>query len=154
MLPDIYSKYAAAQSLSCIWLFATPWTVSTPGSLVHVIFQERILEWVAISFSRGSSRPGDQTQVSCTAGRFFTIWATRWASEHIKYFSLEFYRIYQRKWQSTLVLLPGKSHGWRSLVGYSPWGCKKLGMTEWLLLLSNIKPQTPSSGIIFRFWLW
>ena len=37
-----------------------------------------------------------------------------------------------RKWQPTPVLLPGKSHGWRSLVGYSPWGCKESDMTEWL----------------------
>ena len=43
-----------------------------PGSSVHGILQARILEWVAVSFSRGSSRPKDQTWVSCTAGRFFT----------------------------------------------------------------------------------
>ena len=36
----------------------------------------------------------------------------------------------RRKWQPTLVFLPGKSHGQRSLVGYSPWGCKELDMTE------------------------
>ena len=35
-----------------------------------------------------------------------------------------------KKWQPTPVLLPGKSHGQRSLVGYSPWGCKELDMTE------------------------
>ena len=39
--------------------------------------RQRKLEWVAISFSRGSSQPSDWTQVSCTAGRFFTIWATK-----------------------------------------------------------------------------
>ena len=50
---------------------------SPPGSSVHGILQARILEWVAISFSRGSSQPRDQTQISCTAGRFLTIWATR-----------------------------------------------------------------------------
>ena len=44
-----------------------------PGSSVHGILQARILEWVAISFSRGSSRPRDGTQVSCIAGRLFTI---------------------------------------------------------------------------------
>ena len=49
---------------------------SPAGSSVHEIFQARILEWVAISFSRGSSQPRDQTWVSCTAGRFFTNWAT------------------------------------------------------------------------------
>ena len=46
---------------------------SPPGSSVHGILQARVMEWVAISFSRGSS----WTQVSCIAGRFFTNWATR-----------------------------------------------------------------------------
>ena len=49
---------------------------SLPGSSVHGIFQARILEWVAISSSRGSSWPRDWTWVSRTAGKFFTIWAT------------------------------------------------------------------------------
>ena len=44
---------------------------------VHGILQARILEWVAFPFSRGSSQPRDQTQVSCIAGGFFTTWATR-----------------------------------------------------------------------------
>ena len=39
-------------------------------------------------------------------------------------------RYWRRKWQPTLVLLPVKSHGWRSLVGYSPWGPEELDMTE------------------------
>ena len=47
------------------------------SSSVHGILQARILEWVAFPFSRGSSWPKDQTQVSCIAGRFFTVWATR-----------------------------------------------------------------------------
>ena len=38
--------------------------------------------------------------------------------------------LWRRKWQPTPVLLPGKSHGQRSLVGYSPWGCKELDTTE------------------------
>ena len=48
---------------------------SPPGSSVHGILQARILEWVAIPFSRGSSWPRDQTQVSHIAGKFFTVWA-------------------------------------------------------------------------------
>ena len=44
----------------------------TPGSSLHEISQARILEWVAIPFSRGSSPPRDQTHVSCLAGRVFT----------------------------------------------------------------------------------
>ena len=39
---------------------------------------------------------------------------------------------WRRKWQSTPVLLPGKSHGWRSLAGYCPWGLKELDTTEQL----------------------
>ena len=46
---------------------------SPPGSSVHGILQARILEWVAISFSRGSSQPRDQTQVSRIAGRCFIL---------------------------------------------------------------------------------
>ena len=50
---------------------------SLPGSSVLGILQERILEWVPTSFSRGFSWPRNQTWVSCIAGRFFTNWATR-----------------------------------------------------------------------------
>ena len=46
-----------------------PMDCSLQGYSVHWIFQTRVLEWVAISFSRGSSQPRDQTQVSCIAGR-------------------------------------------------------------------------------------
>ena len=49
---------------------------SLPGSSVHGILQARILEWVAMPFSRGSSQPRDWTQVYCIAGEFLTIWAT------------------------------------------------------------------------------
>ena len=54
-----------------------PMDCSPSGSSVHGILQTRILEWVAILFSRESSWPRDQTRVSCIAGRFFTVWATR-----------------------------------------------------------------------------
>ena len=60
--------------------FVTPWTDPmdcSPDSSVHGISQSRILEWVAILFSRRSSWPKDWTQVSFIAGRFFTIWAPR-----------------------------------------------------------------------------
>ena len=45
---------------------------------------------------------------------------------------------WRRKWQPTPVFMPGKSHGPRSLVGYSPWGCKELDTTERLLSLLYI----------------
>ena len=58
-----------------------PVDCSPPGSSIHGILQARILERVAISFSRGSSRPRDWTQVSSIAGRWFNLWATREAPD-------------------------------------------------------------------------
>ena len=55
--------------LSRVRLFVPPWT--------EWILQARILEWVAFTFSRGSSLPRNRTQVSCIVDRFFTSWATR-----------------------------------------------------------------------------
>ena len=52
-----------------------PMDCSLPGFSVHGIFQEWVLEWVVISFSRGSSWPRDRTQVSRIVGRRFTLWA-------------------------------------------------------------------------------
>ena len=54
-----------------------PMECSPPDSSVYRILQARLLEWVAIPFSEGSSWPRDQTQVSCIAGMLFAIWATR-----------------------------------------------------------------------------
>ena len=54
-----------------------PMDHSLPCSSIHGIFQARVLEWGAISFSRGSSQPRNRTWVSCIVGRRFTIWATR-----------------------------------------------------------------------------
>ena len=73
------SKFKAQ---SCLTL-CDPKDCSSPGSSVHGILQARILEWVAISFSRASSRPRDRTRVSRIAGRLFTIWATREAHIHL-----------------------------------------------------------------------
>ena len=84
---------------------------SPPGSSVHGIFQTRILHRAAISYSRGSSWPRDQTQIFC-------ISCIGW----------------RREWQPTPVFLPGESHGQRSLAGYSPWRFKESDMTEWLTL--------------------
>ena len=61
---------------SCVTL-CDPTDRSPPGSSVHGILQARILEGVAISFSRGSSRPRDRTQVCHIIGRRVTVWATR-----------------------------------------------------------------------------
>ena len=61
-----------------------PVDCSPPGSSIHGILQARILQWVAIPFSRGSSWPRDQTQVSRIGGRCFNLWATREAPNKVK----------------------------------------------------------------------
>ena len=61
-------KVKVAQSCPTLY---DPMDCNPPGSFVHGISQARILEWVAIPFSRGSSQPRDQTQVSCIADGFF-----------------------------------------------------------------------------------
>ena len=62
-----------------------PMDCSLPSSSVHGILQARILEWVAISFSRRSSWPRDWTRVSCIEGRNFTVWAAREILFNLKY---------------------------------------------------------------------
>ena len=78
-----------------------PTDYSLPGSSVHGIFQARVLEWVAIAFSRGSSRPRDRTQVSLIVGRGFTIWLS--GLNPSKYF-----QIYE-------LMLTFKKESWSSL---------------------------------------
>ena len=77
-----FQRMLVAQSCPTLW---DPMDCSLPGSSVHRIFQARILKWVAIPFSKISSWPRDRTQVSCIAGRFFTIWATREALSNSYY---------------------------------------------------------------------
>ena len=67
-------KKEVAQSYPTLW---DSMDCSLPGSYLHGILQAGILEWIASSFSRGSSQPRDRTQVSCNAGRRFNLWATR-----------------------------------------------------------------------------
>ena len=77
-MQDASSKQQSESEVtqSCSTL-CDPMDCSLSGSSVHGIFQARVLEWIAISFSRGSSRPKNQTWVSQVAGRCFTSWATR-----------------------------------------------------------------------------
>ena len=90
------------------------------------ISQTRILEWVVISFSRVSSQPRDRILISCLASRFFT---TETSGKPLVFvLVLDLSR--RKQWQPTPVLLPGKSHGQRSLVGCNPWGHEESDMTE------------------------
>ena len=68
------SESEVAQSYPTLF---DPMDCSLPSSSVHRIFQAILLEWIAISFSRGSSQPRDRTRVSRIVDRCFTVWATR-----------------------------------------------------------------------------
>ena len=67
----IYTRVSISQSCLTLW---DPLDCSLPGSSIHGIFQARILEWIAISFSRGSSRPSHRIWVSLVAGTHFTLY--------------------------------------------------------------------------------
>ena len=84
----LYSYLKSEVTQSCL-ILCNPMDCSLPGSSIHGIFQARILEWVAISFSRGSSWPRDWTQVSGIAGRRFTVWTTREALIQIYYIIID-----------------------------------------------------------------
>ena len=72
-----------AQSISRVWLFCDPMDCSPPGSSVHGILQARILEWVAMPFSKGSSWFRDRTHVSCISRWILYHRATWEAQEQI-----------------------------------------------------------------------
>ena len=125
---------------------------SLSGSSTHGIFQARVLEWIAISFSRGSSWPRNRTRVSRIAGRRFTAWATREALLPILKFQVAQLvknppaNAGDARDASSIPGLgrsPGVGNGnpfWysclensmdrRSLVGYSAWGRKEPDPTE------------------------
>ena len=89
-----------------------PWTAAHQAPLFMGIFQARILEWVAIPSSRGSSQPRDRAQVSHIAGWFFTIWATR--ETHV-YMDIYIYNgilllLFSRSVRSDSLWSPGLQH--------------------------------------------
>ena len=102
--------------------------VVPPGFSGHGISQAGILEWVAISFSSRSSwaRPGIEPTYPALAGRF----STTESSGKPQFWYAVKQTLRRRQWQPTPVLLPGKSHGRRSLGGCSQWGCYELDKTE------------------------
>ena len=138
---------------------------SLSGSSLYGISQARIMEWGAISFSRGSSQPRNWTRVSCIAGKCFTLWATReqnhdclWKTNQYDLFSscttnlkCMPLRYVQGCW--TLI-------GWGLLVGLSiPMGsgsaaeawCRRRGMPWWL---SGREPTCQCMRHGFDPWSW
>ena len=125
-------------------ILCDPVYCSPPGTSVHGILQARILEWVAISFFRGSSWPKDRTWVSRTTGRCFTLWATREAQE-------------SEVTQSCLTLCDPMDC---SLAGFSVHGTFQARILEWVAISfsrgsSRPRDRTWVSRILgSRFTLW
>ena len=69
--------HVGVKSLSRVRLFVTPWTVARQAPPSMGFSRQEYLKWVAISFSRGSSRPRDWTRVSHIPGTLLNVWATR-----------------------------------------------------------------------------
>ena len=92
ILMDKGSRWATVHGLAKDWTWLSNWTCthkpiyisdcSLQVSSIHGMLQARILKWVAISFSRGSSWPRNQIHISCIAGIFFTVWAIREVHTH------------------------------------------------------------------------
>ena len=145
-----------AQSLQSCLTLCDPMDYSTPGSSANRSLQARIVEWVAMPFSRESSWSRSWTWVSCIsciAKQILYHWATReilavllrsanWCAtgkestcqcrRHKRCrFSPWVRKIpWRRKWQPTLLFLPGEFHGQRCLAGYSSWGHKQSNTAE------------------------
>ena len=123
---------------------------SPTGSSVHGILQARIVEWVAILFSRGSFWLRDQTQVSCIAGRSFTIWAIRKNYLCISNLGVLRYYLWDRIAELDRVVVRSLSNVWFFV---TPWttACQpSLSFTiSWSLLkLMSIESMMPSRYLI------
>ena len=148
------SASASAQSLCCVWVFVTPWTVAHQAPLSMGILQARILKWIAMPSSRASSRPRNRT------GKFFTTSATGEAdlnSELSWNHSFPWVVIFQLDIQLG-VFVPLFFHFmvWPQYVWKAPWGFQgaALGweaLTGCLLSLPSPIPKLLLSN--FHFWL-
>ena len=155
----LHLKVKVLVAQSCPTL-CNPMDCSPPGFSVHGILQARILEWVAIPFSRGSSWPRDRTWVSCTAGSFFTVWATDTAASDY------------RGWIRKGIIMPLKGlPGWLSgkriclqcrRCGFDPWVRKLPWRRKWqptpVFLPWEIPRTEEPGGLQFmgsqKSWTW
>ena len=137
-----------------------PMDYSSPDSSLHGILQARILEWVAISFSRGFSQPRDRTQVSCTADRCFTIWATRWNQTHEKMWWYKCFMSPYHKHKSSNFLKQNhwSDNEWQTLMAREPssghfltidWAKRERSKNKVNVLIYSTIIEVPSDGTIY-----
>ena len=120
---------------SCLVVSNSLWPMdcNLSSSSDHGIFQARVLEWVAISFSRGSSWPRARTRVSHIRGRRFNLWATREANGNPLQYSCLENPMVREAWWATV-------HG----------VAKELDTTEWLNTLRSRKAVGPNLFYIYK----
>ena len=136
-----FPMHAHAQLLQLYWTLWDPMACSPPGSSVHEILQARVLEWVSMSSSKGSSWPRDQTHVSCifcTAGGFFTHWATIKFNKITVLFSgfSQRGRIFRSKWESL-------HRGWMCWI-MACWACQETRLpvfNQWPCVVTCSRPS-------------
>ena len=116
-----------------------------PGSSVHGILQARILAWVAIPFSRGSCQPRDQTQVSCIAGGFFTVWATAMVLP-VDTYGCKSWTLKKADHQRTDAL---ELRCWIRLLRV-PWTARRSNQS----ILKEINPEYSLEGLRLKLKLW
>ena len=146
LFPSICHKVMGLDAM-ILWLVAQsrltlcdPMDCSPPGSSVHGILLAGMLKWVAIPFSRGCSWPRDQTHVSCLAGEFFTVWATRKAMILVflifsfkTYFSLSSFTLIKRFFSSSslsAIRIVSFTHS-------HIWGCWCFSCLYWFQLVTH-----------------
>ena len=137
-----------------------PMDCSLPGSSVHGIFEARTLEWVAISFSRGSSRPRDWTWVSRIVGRLFTVWATREALVCV--YVTDSLSCTPENNTQIVTLSEGESESYSVVSNslrphglYSPWNSpgKNTGVGSLSLLQGIFPSQGSNPGLLHCGWI-
>ena len=133
-------------SQSCPTL-CNPTDCSPPDSSIHGLFQARVLEWVAISFSKGCSQPRDRTQVSRIPGRRFTAWATRQAWLYRNYPSIKINKLKRKRLSRTEML--GTWPYWVQ----GPCTINNEGQYFFNILFDLLKFQILSPDVLISSWM-
>ena len=129
-----------------------PMDCSLSGSSVHGIFQVRVLKWIAISYSRGSSQPRNRTQVSRIAGRCFAVWAAREAPYiHYIYMLFVYFCIWLCQVLDVALRIFDLGYSVQNLLTVAcrsfSCGMRILNCSIWdLAPLLEIKPRFPALG--------
>ena len=122
--------------LSCVQFFVTPWTNSSPpGSSVRGIIQAKMLKWVAVSYSRVSPEPRDQTHishVSCTCRQILYLSATKWSLGNV-------------------IWAPGSSCAWVVVTWANRWSWK---LTPFGVRLVSLATKDILSDKTYIISLW